>query len=45
MMLPATLALKISPTPWSKTSSTGTLESIQLRTTAYGNCPPLVMLT
>ena len=34
IMFPATLALKISPTPWSKTNSTGTLESIQLSTTA-----------
>ena len=37
--LPATLPTNRSPIPWSKTSSTGTLLSIQLRTYAFGYCP------
>ena len=36
---PATLPTKISPKPRSKTSSTGTRLSKQLKTTAFGNCP------
>ncbi len=44
-MFPATLALKTSPIPWSKTISDGTLESIQLSTAAKGNYPALVSET
>ena len=43
--LPAILTLKISPKPWSKTNSAETLESIQLKMVANGNCPSLVSLT
>ncbi len=39
---PATLATKTSPICWSKTYSTGTLESIHERIAALGNCPPIV---
>ena len=44
IILPATLALNISPIPWSNTISAGTLESIQLSTAAKGYCPSLVDL-
>src|SRR5215471_1246773 len=42
---PATRMLKRSPMAWSKTNSTGTRESMQLRTAAKGYCPPADALT
>ena len=41
-MLPATLAEKMSPIPWSKTISMGTRESMHPSTTANGYCAAAV---
>ena len=42
--LPAIRTLKTSPSPRSKTISTGVRESMQLKITAIGNCPSAVAL-
>ena len=43
-MFPAIRTLKTSPSPRSKTISTGVRESMQLKITAIGNCPSAVAL-
>ena len=45
MKLPAMRALKTSPKPWSKISSTEVRESMQLKTAAKGHWPSRVSFT